>query len=313
MTTVASMVVLRPMRFLKFVMVLLGAVLLVSCSEIRQPMLEASATTTALTAGAPAGVPGASAQLTVTRQFPGGPIENVTALVKYTVIPRDVVKVSATGLVEPGSEPGTADVHIGEPDDQATTTIRFTVAAAAMRVVSIRLDPTPLAVVLPGAQRRFGALATMSDGTEENITNNVKWQSSNEAAATVGTTQGDIGLVTGIAAGETTITAVDVASNVEGRTTVLVQGQTPVLAAINVLSNPATVTIGKTTPLVAIGVLTNGTTQDLTHTATWTSSDTTKATVDANGVVAGIAAGSVTITAAGPQGLVKGSTAVTIQ
>lgn len=301
------------MRFLKLVLVLLGAVLLVSCSELRQPVLEASATTTALTAGAPAGVPGASAQLTVTRQFQGGPIENVTALVTYTVIPRDVVKVSSTGLVEPGPEPGTADVHIGESDDQATTTIRFTVTAASMRVVAIRLDPTPLAVLTPGAQRRFGALATLSDGTEQNITNNVKWQSSNEAAATVGTTQGDIGLVTGIAAGETTITAVDVASNVEGRTTVLVQGETPVLAAINVTPNPATVAVGKNVPLTAVGVSSNGSSQDLTHTATWSSSDPAKAIVDPNGVVSGIAAGAVTITAAGANGLIKGSTALTVQ
>jgi hypothetical protein len=288
---------------LLFFCVLLACMAL-SCSEIRQPTLTASATTTEL-------APGKTAQLTVTRQFPGGPIDNVTSEVRYAVVPRGVVDVSETGLVTPGPEAGTADVRISELHDEATTTIRFTVTTA--KIVAIRVDPTPLVVLQPGAQRRFGAIATMSDGTESNVTTSVVWQSSNEAAATVGRTQGDVGNVTGVAAGETTITATDAASNQQGRTVVLVQGDPPVLAAIAITPNPATVAPGAVLPLTAVGVYTNGKTEDVTHTVAWSSTDAGKATVDANGVVSGIAAGSVTITAAGPAGLIKGSTALTIQ
>ena len=59
---------------------------------------------------------------------------------------------------------------------------------------------------------------------------------------------------------------------------------------------------------------TDGKIVDMTGSAVWTSSDPSKATVDATGVATGIAAGAVTITAAsGPNGAVKGSTAVTVQ
>lgn len=291
----------RLVLLLSFVLACLG----LSCSEIRQPVLAVTATTTELG-------PGKTAQLTVTKQFPGGgPIETVTNEVRYTVIPRDVLDVSPTGLVTPGPEMGNADIHISDLKDSATTTIRFNVSAA--KVVSLRIDPTPVVVLQPAASRRFGAIATLSDGTESNVTTTVLWQSSNEAAATVGRTQGDIGNVVGVASGETTITALDAASNVQARTVVIVQGDPPTLAAIQLTPNPATVSVGGIQPLTAIGVYSNGETRDITHEATWSTTDNQRATVDSNGIITGIGLGSCTITAEDPSGLIKGSTPVSIQ
>jgi hypothetical protein len=283
----------------------LVACLALSCSEVRQPALSATANTTELG-------PGKTAQITVTKQFPGGgPIETVTNEVRYAVIPHDVIVVSETGLVTPASDVGTAEVHISDLHDSATTTIRFTVSAA--KIISMRIDPTPVVVLQPAASRRFGAIATLSDGTESNVTTSVLWQSSNEAAATVGRTQGDIGNVVGVASGETTITATDAASNVQARTVVVVQGNPPTLAAIQLTPNPAVVGVGAVLPLTAIGVYSNGETEDLTRTATWSTTDGQKATVDSNGIVTGIALGAVTITAEDASGLIKGSTALSIQ
>ena len=54
--------------------------------------------------------------------------------------------------------------------------------------------------------------------------------------------------------------------------------------------------VGATTQLTATATFADGTTQVVTSEATWSSSDTSKATVSA-GVVTGVAAGAVTISA----------------
>lgn len=197
---------LRPVAAL----LLSSVVTVLGCSETRQPMLSVTSTTTEL-------APGKTAQLTVTRQFPGGPIETVTNAVHYVATPRDVVTVSGTGLVSPGVESGTAEVRISDWEDSASTSLRFT-------------------VVVEGA-----------------------------------------------------------------------------LAAITVTPNPAVVAVGASLPLSAIGHRSNGQTDDLTRAASWSSTDEEKATVDPNGVVTGISKGVVTITAKDTAGLVRGSTALTVQ
>ena len=54
-----------------------------------------------------------------------------------------------------------------------------------------------------GASAQFTAIALMSDGTTQDVTSASAWQSSNTAVATVSAA----GLVTGLADGQTTITA----------------------------------------------------------------------------------------------------------
>ena len=55
--------------------------------------------------------------------------------------------------------------------------------------------------------------------------------------------------------------------------------------------------VGATSQFTAKAALSDGTTQDVTSAATWQSSDTTIATVSSAGAVAGVAAGTVTVTA----------------
>lgn len=55
--------------------------------------------------------------------------------------------------------------------------------------------------------------------------------------------------------------------------------------------------VGSTAQFFAVATMSGGTTQDVTTTAAWSSSDTTIATVSATGVVTAIASGPVVITA----------------
>ena len=70
---------------------------------------------------------------------------------------------------------------------------------------------------------------------------------------------------------------------------------TPTVSSVTVTgSAPA---IGATSQFAAMAALSDGTTQDVTPQATWVSSNTADATVSSTGLVAGIAAGGVSVSA----------------
>jgi len=84
----------------------------------------------------------------------------------------------------------------------------------------------------------------------------------------------------------------------------------PVLMSIAVTPNKTIVANGKTRQLTVTGTYSGSSTQDLTTQVTWTSSDNTKVTVSASGLVTGISYGSATITAT--SGSVIGSALVNV-
>ena len=123
----------------------------------------------------------------------------------------------------------------------------------------------------------------------ENATNkDVTWSSDNENAATVGAN----GTVTAVGEGEAIITATaNDSSGVTASCKVTVTAK-PVPVTTIALAD-AEVAVGSTVQLTP-----KFTPADTTQTGlTWESSDETKATVDENGLVKGIAEGEVTITA----------------
>ena len=69
------------------------------------------------------------------------------------------------------------------------------------------------------------------------------------------------------------------------------------LESIAVSPDSATVGLGASAHLTATATYSDASTQDVTTVAGWSSSDTTKVTVDNNGVISGVAAGSATVTA----------------
>ena len=115
----------------------------------------------------------------------------------------------------------------------------------------------------------------------------VTWASSETAVATVDET----GLVTAVGAGTTVITASSATEGVNGTFTLNVTEEAVAPESISLRSEKDTVYIGKT---LEISVELNPVTAD--PGLTWTSSDETKATV-VDGVVTGVAEGTVTITA----------------
>ena len=154
-------------------------------------------------------------------------------------------------------------------------------------VASVAMSPTAASVSVGSTAQ---LTATPLDAGGNPLTDRVvTWASNNTAVATVSAS----GLVTGVAAGSATITATS-----EGKTATAAITVTVLVPVASVAVSPtsATVAVGGTQQLTATPLDANG--NPLSGRAiTWASGAPGVATVDANGLVTAVAAGSVTITA----------------
>lgn len=274
------------------------------CGQSIQPTLEVAPESGTI-------VTGREAQLTVTRRFPGGQVDDVTTRVSYTSSNRNILGVSDTGRLIPGTEGGSAVIRVTDPRSEAFATAVFTVVPP--RVESIDVIPSPAIVMAPMDRRQFEARGRFSDGVTRVITGNVQWSSSNEAAAVVGRTAADNGVVAAVANGDSIIVARDAETGVEGRTTVFVRGAEPQLVAVVVEPNPETVPLGGTKQFAALGVYADGSSTAITTQVQWSSGDDTIVTIDGNGLATGVKVGSTAITAFVNSAQVRASAAVKVE
>jgi uncharacterized protein YjdB len=152
-----------------------------------------------------------------------------------------------------------------------------------MQVASVVIDPTSLGLALDETGQ-LEATALCAGGLP--LDREITWSSSDDAIATVD----DTGLVTGVAEGSATITAE--AGGESATAAVTVAG-----SVAQVVVSPASFSIleGDTQQLTAEAKDANG--HVLVRAFTWSSSDETVATVDANGLVEALLPGAATISA----------------
>ena len=167
---------------------------------------------------------------------------------------------------------------------------------APKTLVSISITPANPSVAL-GSSRQFTATGTFSDNTTQDLTSSVTWGSSAASVATISNAAGTNGRATAVAVGTTAITATS--GGISASTTLTVVPATLVSIAVTP-ANPS-IAPGSSQQFIATGTLSDNTTQDLTTSVTWSSSDISIATVSnaagTNGRATGVAAGTVTITA----------------
>ena len=166
---------------------------------------------------------------------------------------------------------------------------------------SIRITPPEATLAISDTQR-FMMTARDQDGavmTDVNVT----WTSSDE---TVGTIDAD-GIFTALTEGTATVTAA--AENVTATATITVNDEEPAPASIAVAPSAITLGSGETATFTATALDQFGT--DMADVEiTWTSSDETVGTIDADGVFSAVADGMTTITAAA--GNITGTAAATV-
>ena len=157
-------------------------------------------------------------------------------------------------------------------------------AAPVCVVTAVNVSP-PSSDVFIGASLQLSATVT---NTNCSPAPQASWQSSATGIATVSA----LGVVTGVAEGTSTITAS--AGGQSGSSTITVRRET--VATVAVTTPAPTVSVGATAQAVAevrsaAGTVLTG------RTVTWQSSNQARATVTAGGLITGVSAGAVTITA----------------
>ena len=291
---------------------MLLAVLLASCAAPIQPTLDIiqSANTLVVHPSNVTSTIGSTMQLTVKRRYPGGDVQDVTNDVIYD-IEKGIGTVSARGFVTAGSNTDPIIIRVSDRTSDATALASVQVVAA--QIIAIDLTPSPAVVLASGEARIFTASARYNSGDTVDVSQSVSWSSTDETIALASNDLGSKGLVRGVSPGDTTILATDPLSQVQGRATVFVSAPGLVLESIAVSPNPASVAKGGTAQLRANGFYSDGTTKDLTHGVTWSSSRPDIAAVDTQGLVGGVVLGDATVTATFPGAAgIAGSAAVKV-
>jgi uncharacterized protein YjdB len=159
--------------------------------------------------------------------------------------------------------------------------------------------------VVAGDTLQLTATGSYDDGSSKNISGTVSWSTSDASVATVSSA----GLLTGVAVGTATITATSAAVTGTTTATVEVAG----LQSITLSPTGNSIRQGATLQFTATGHLQDGSTQDITSSVTWTSSDINVATIDATGLATALSVTtSSTTTISATSGTVSANTPLTV-
>jgi hypothetical protein len=191
-------------------------------------------------------------------------------------------------------------------------------------LTSIALSPAS-ASIAKGQTQQFTALGHFSDGSSQDVTNIVTWSSSQGLLAALSNVVGSQGRATGLLPGVSTVTATAPAgllggllgwllSPVSGTGTLTVLPA--VLTAISVVPSVTSITQGQTQQFTATGLFSDLSTQDITKSVTWSSSQGLLASVSnvlgSRGLATGLLPGVSTITATDPATLIPGTALLTV-
>jgi len=250
---------------------------------------------------------GNTLQLTAYKAFSPTAAKNAVAInnnIQWRSSNTNIATVTSTGLV--------TGVNVGPPVTITAIsgpfhgTIRLTVTPSALSSIAVT-SPSPSES--KGLSQQFTATGTYTDTSTADITSSVNWSSSNINIATISSTGVAKGKNVG---GPITITARDPSTGITGATQLTV---TPaVLVSIVITPANPLVPKGATQQLTATGVYTDNSTQDLTASVNWTSSNIAIAPIGINtGLVTGSTIGGpVTITAQDPTTMISGTVQLTV-
>jgi uncharacterized protein YjdB len=236
---------------------------------------------------------GTSTSVTATGRFSDGSTQDMTDQVSWQSSSSSIATVSSSvpnnGLV---AAMGVGSATITATLGSVSGTVSISVTSATL--MSIEVEPA-LPSLAKGTRVQMSAVGRFSDGSLQDITQAATWNSSSSAVATVGNSGSDNGIVTSVAMGTVTITAS--LSGIDGGTTLTVTAAA--LTGIDITASDADIPNGTKLQLSAVGTFTDQSTQDITDQVTWTSSQTSIATVSnasgSRGLVSGHSVGSTTI------------------
>jgi uncharacterized protein YjdB len=216
--------------------------------------------------------------------YSDGSVQNLTREVTWVSSNTAVVQILTSGDSK-GQAAGSSTITATLGSISGSTTLNVTNAT----IVSITVMP-PSQTIAVGTTLDFGATGRFSDGTFQNITDDVAFNSDNTAVATI---DNNTDLAAGVSPGSANITATF--NGVTGSTPLTVTSAT--ISSISVTPATAELAPNSFVDLTATATLSDGTTQVITDNVTWSSSDPSVAAVDNTGSVGAVSAGNATISA----------------
>jgi uncharacterized protein YjdB len=168
-------------------------------------------------------------------------------------------------------------------------TVKLTVTNATLTAIAVAPSTR---TIEPLTREPFTAVGIFSDATTQVVTPYVTWGSSNTGVATISNVP-QIGMATAVASGTTSISAVSGA--VSGAVPLLVSSSS--LTGITLTPGTDTMAIGSTSAFRALALYSDGNSVVVGTDVGWQSSDPTVATINAQGTITGLKAGTTTITA----------------
>jgi hypothetical protein len=227
---------------------------------------------------------------------------------------------AAVGWSVPAASSSTASVNgvgvvTGLAVGSATVIAKFgavtqTAFINVENVTSLAMGPTgptisPTAVTIAqGTATEFSAIATLTDGSTQDISSSVTWVSTNPSIATISNALASPGWAAGVAPGSTTIAASF--PGVNGSDGLTVTNATLSSLAIATPATAQNIALGTAQAYTVTGTFSDSSTQDLSTQVKWTSSDTAVAIINQYGVATSTGTGTTNIAAAGN---INGSTA----
>jgi len=190
-----------------------------------------------------------------------------------------------------GARSGTVTISYSAYGSPSLVTLTGTGNASGL--ISIAVTPANPSIAF-GAAQQFIATGKFSGGSQD-LTASVVWNSSAPGIAAISNAPGTQGMATGVAQGNSTITAT--LNSIGGLSTLTVAP--PPLVSIAVNPPNGTVPVGRGMQFHATGTYADSSTKDVTPSVTWTSSVMNVATIGANtGMASAAATGQTTIQAA---------------
>ena len=238
---------------------------------------------------------GISQQYTATAIYSDGSSQDLVSGVTWSSSSLAVATINSSGLATTaGAGNTTITAQVGSLSDTATLTV------VPAQLTSISISPATASMAL-GTAQQFSAVGSFDDGSTQLLTS-VSWSSSSTGVATVSSS----GMATAMGAGSATITASS--GSVSGTASLTVTGATVVSIAVTPAAS--NMPVGSTKQFTATATFSDTSTQDVTGSVLWSSSNPTAATINAQGLVTSVAAGSTTIGAV--LNSVSGSTGLTV-
>ncbi len=221
-----------------------------------------------------------SQQLNVTGQYTDNSNENLNSVVTWESSDSSVASISDSGVLLAISE-GTTSITASLEGVSEILQIR-------VRQDFVSLSITEVTSALKISETfQLTATSTLANGSTQNSTSLADWSVADSQVLEVS----DTGLVTALSAGTTSVTA-----TFEGLST---QQNISVKALTALAISPTTVTlaIASSQQLNLSGIYSDNSNETLTNGITWQSSNPSIASISNTGVVLGISAGTVSITA----------------